>query len=289
MRNGQNKTADFIFITGMSGAGRSTALKVFEDLGYVVIDNLPQYLFSYIQSGALAGKLQLPLVIGVDVRTLTQQVDSFLCTLKDLRQTYKVKLLYLECQDDVLLKRYNISRHRHPYGQKTLEEGIHYERVSLAPLNEAADHVIDTSLVSVITLGRVLKNIFVRSTSPKLQIRLISFSYRKGLPSDADIVWDARFLENPHYEESLKHLTGQDEFVAKFLLQDPLWHRIFHLLEETLGPTLAGFKNSGRSYLTIACGCTGGQHRSVFMVEQLAEFLEKNGEEVMVEHRELSR
>ena len=283
----RKKLPDFIFITGMSGAGRSTALKVFEDLGYTIIDNLPQYLFAYLHQGIQEENLELPLVVGVDVRTLGAQADSFLKTLDKLCQTYTVKLLYLDCSNDVLMKRYNVSRHRHPYGHKTLAEGIQEERERLAPIKAVANHVIDTSLLSVVTLGRVLKNIFTRPTSPQLQIRLISFSYRKGLPADADVVLDARFLENPHYEEHLQPLTGRDEPVAKFLQHDRSWASVFTSLKQTLGPTLQGFKESGRSYLTIACGCTGGQHRSVFMVEELKKYLQEIGENVMVEHREL--
>lgn len=287
VQSDHKKLPDFIFITGMSGAGRSTALKVFEDLGYTIIDNLPQYLFSYLHEGIQQGNLNLPLVVGVDVKTLEGQVGNFLRTVNDLRKIYSVKLLYLGCHNDILIKRYNVSRHRHPYGYKTLSEGIQHERKSLAPIREAADHVIDTSVLSVVTLGRVLKNIFTRATSPQLQIRLISFSYRKGLPPDADIVLDARFLENPHYEEHLQPLTGRDEPVAKFLYHDKSWYSVFEALKQTFGPTLKGFKNSGRSYLTIACGCTGGQHRSVFMVEELAKYLKELGENVVVEHREL--
>lgn len=281
------KLPDLIFVTGMSGAGRSTALKVFEDLGYTIIDNLPQYLLPYLDQGVTEHGLELPLAIGLDVKTLGVKTDGFLEAIANLRNAYDIKLLYLGCQNEVLMKRYNVSRHRHPYGKRTLAEGIQHERERLYPVKAAADHVIDTSVLSVVTLGRVLKNIFARPSSPQLQIRLISFSYRKGLPPDADIVLDARFLENPHYEESLQALTGQDEAVAKFILHDKSWAAVFESVKQTLEPTLRGFKSSGRSYLTIACGCTGGQHRSVFMVEQLALYLKELEEAVMIEHREL--
>lgn len=285
--NDHQALPDVTFITGMSGAGRSTALKVFENLGYRIIDNLPQYLFMYLQQGIEGGDLELPLVVGMDVRALGAEVESFLTTLNDLRQSYTVKLLYLGCQNDVLMKRYNVSRHRHPYGRKTLAEGIQHERECLAPVEAAADHVIDTSLLSVVTLGRVLKNIFTRPCSPQLQIRLMSFSYRRGLPPDSDMVLDARFLENPHYEEHLQPLTGRDPAVTQFLQHDRSWDSVFSSIKQALEPTLQGFKSSGRSYLTVACGCTGGQHRSVFMVEQLALYLKELGENVIIEHREI--
>ena len=283
----QQTLPDLIFVTGMSGAGRSTALKVFEDLGYTIIDNLPQCLLSQALEEIKNKKIDLPLVLGMDVRAIGSEVQNFLLTVEDLRRDYDVRVLYLGCQNDVLMKRYNVSRHRHPYGNKTLAEGIQDERERLSPIKSAADHVIDTTVLSVVTLGRVLKNIFSRPTSPRLQVRLMSFSYRKGIPPEADMVLDARFLENPHYEENLQPLNGRDEPVAKFLKRDRSWDSVFTSIKNMLEPTLAGFKNSGRSYLTIACGCTGGQHRSVFMAEQISLYLKDLGENVSVEHREI--
>ncbi len=278
---------DLIFVTGMSGAGRSTALKVFEDLGYTIIDNLPQCLLAQAIQEINQNKIDLPLVLGMDVRAIGTEVNNFIGTIDDLRGQYSVRLLYLGCQNDVLMKRYNVSRHRHPYGTKTLAEGIQEERERLSPIKAAADHVIDTSVLSVVTLGRVLKNIFGHPSSPQLQVRVMSFSYRRGIPPESDMVLDARFLENPHYEENLQPLTGRDEPVAKFLKRDKSWDRVFTSVMNMLEPTLAGFKSSGRSYLTISCGCTGGQHRSVFIAEQIALYLRDNGETVSIEHREI--
>jgi UPF0042 nucleotide-binding protein len=283
----KNTLPDLIFVTGMSGAGRSTALKVFEDLGYTIIDNLPQCLLVGLIDGLKNQRISLPLVLGMDVRAIGAEVESFLEIVDDLRGFYEVRLLYLGCQNDILMKRYNVSRHRHPYGVKSLAEGIQEERERLSPIKSAADHVIDTSVLSVVTLGRVLKNIFGRPTSPQLQIRIMSFSYRRCIPPEADMVLDARFLENPHYEEHLQPLTGRDDPVAKFLTHDKSWSSVFTSIKNMLLPTLTGFKNSGRSYLTIACGCTGGQHRSVFMAEQIALYLKDLDETVFIEHREI--
>ena len=283
----KNTLPDLIFVTGMSGAGRSTALKVFEDLGYTIIDNLPQCLLVGLIDGLKKQRISLPLILGMDVRAIGAEVESFLEIVDDLRGSYEVRLLYLGCQNDILMKRYNVSRHRHPYGVKSLAEGIQEERERLSPIKSAADHVIDTSVLSVVTLGRVLKNIFGRPTSPQLQIRIMSFSYRRGIPPEADMVLDARFLDNPHYEEHLQPLTGRDDPVAKFLAHDKSWGSVFTSIKNMLMPTLTGFKNSGRSYLTIACGCTGGQHRSVFMAEQIALYLKDLGETVFIEHREI--
>lgn len=280
------KLPDIIFITGLSGAGRSSTLKIFENLGYNIIDNLPCFMLSQLKEGLAAKKIETPLVVGFDVRSLQDEDDLLKSILQDFREKYKVRLLFLECHTDVLLKRYNVSRHRHPFEGRTVLQAIENERKSLEPIKEIADHVIDTSVISVVTLGRVLRNIFSRITSPDLQIRVMSFSYRRGLPPEADIVLDARFLENPHYEENLQRKTGQDADVIKYIIRDKSWRPVFESIKQMLTPTIAGFKNSGRSYLTIAIGCTGGQHRSVFMVEQLGAYLNSLGENTLIEHRE---
>lgn len=281
-----SKLPDIIFLTGMSGAGRSSTLKIFENLGYNIIDNLPCFMLSQLKEGLEAKKIELPLVVGFDVRSLQDEGDALNSIIQDFRQKYKLSLLFLECHTEILLKRYNVSRQRHPFGGTTLLEAIEKERHCLSPIKENADNVIDTSVISVVTLGRVLRNIYSHPTSPDLQIRIMSFSYRRGLPPEADIVLDARFLENPHYEESLQKKTGMDQDVVKFIIRDKSWRPVFDSIKQMLSPTIAGFKNSGRSYLTIAIGCTGGQHRSVFMVEQLGAYLESLGETISIEHRE---
>lgn len=278
---------DIIFVTGMSGAGRSSTLKIFENLGYNTIDNLPYFMLDELYKGITNETLQLPVVVGFNVRSFNDQNDQFSNLLTQVKLKYKVRLVFLDCQNDILLKRYNISRHRHPYGEQNLLEGIERERDHLQGIKESADHVIDTSFISVITLGRVLRNIFARAASPKLQIRLMSFSYRRGLPPEADMVLDARFLENPYYEDHLQKLTGQDPEVASFISRDVSWNPVFGSIKQLLLPMLKGFKQSGRTYLTIAIGCTGGQHRSVYVVEQLGAYLKELDENVYIEHREL--
>lgn len=280
---------DLVFVTGMSGAGRSTTLKILEDIGYAVIDNLPSFLLSQFLVGIQSQQVQLPLVVGFDLKSFAGGAEKIMNMIGEIRHQIAVKLLFLDCQDDVLLKRYNVSRHRHPLGSKTLLDGIHQERALLASAISYADHVIDTSFINSITLTRILNNIFAHENSPHLEIRLVSFSYRRGLPPEADMVLDARFLENPFYEGSLRLLTGKDEPVITFLKSDPSWKTVYQSAQQMLVPTIFGFKKSGRSYLTIAVGCTGGQHRSVFMVEQLAIFLEGLGERTLKEHRELEK
>jgi RNase adapter protein RapZ len=278
-----------IFLTGMSGAGRSTAIKVFEDLGYATIDNLPHFLMESLLQAITQQRIEMPLVVGFDIRSFELDVTKLEKIISDFRQKYAVRLLFLNCQDEVLLRRYSATRHRHPLSNVSLLEGIAKERQLLQGLINQADHVIDTTAISVVTLGRVLQNIFGRQSSAQLQIRFLSFSYRRGLPPDADIVFDARFLKNPHYEEQLQKLTGKDPEVARFIERDKAWHAFAAPFKELLIATLQEFKQSGRSYLTIAIGCTGGQHRSVFIAEHLATFVREQGESVVVEHRELNR
>ncbi len=280
----ENKT--IIFLTGMSGAGRSTAIKVFEDLGYATIDNLPHFLMESLLDAIDSHKIDLPLVVAFDIRSYDLDVSKLYKTINEYRLRYEVRLLFLECSNEVLLKRYSATRHRHPLSNTNLSEGITRERELLQGLISQADHVLDTSAINTVTLGRVLQNIFGLKRT-HLQIRFVSFSYRRGLPADADIVFDARFLRNPHYEEHLQKLTGKDEAVARFIERDKSWIAVFGSLKEMLKVSLQEFKHSGRSYLTIAVGCTGGQHRSVFIVESLAKYIRSLGEQVMVEHREL--
>lgn len=281
----ENKT--IIFLTGMSGAGRSTAVKVFEDLGYATIDNLPHFLMESLLNAIDTHKIDLPLVVAFDIRSFDLDVSKLYKIINEYRLRYQVRLLFLECSDDVLLKRYSTTRHRHPLSNTNLLEGIAKERTLLQGLINQADHVLDTSAINTVTLGRVLQNIFALNTT-RLQIRILSFSYRRGLPPDADIVFDARFLRNPHYEEHLQKLTGKDPEVARFIERDKSWNAVFSSLKNMLQVSLQEFKNSGRSYLTIAVGCTGGQHRSVFIVESLAKYIKELGEDVIIEHRELS-
>lgn len=281
--------ADVVFVTGMSGAGRSTTLKILEDIGYHIVDALPPFLFPQFLEGISTHQVELPLAVGFEIKSFADCYTRIQPTITALKDNVSARLLFLECQDDVLVKRYNVSRHRHPLGQKTLLEGIQQERALLLPLLHYADNIIDTSFVTTLGLTRILNNIFAQEHSPQLEMRLMSFSYRHGVPLDADIVLDARFLENPFYVEHLRPLTGKDPLVADFLQQDLAWPVVFKAIQQMLAANINGFKKSGRSYLTIAAGCTGGQHRSVFMVEQLAEFLTQAGEKIVIEHRELKR
>lgn len=283
------KPQDIILVTGLSGAGRSAALKVLEDSGYEAIDNLPLSLLSHLCDQMPSWDRQNPLAIGIDIRSYGFDLGRFQDTFEMLAITLNVspRLLYLECDDEVLLRRFTETRRRHPMGEFPLPEAISRERRLMDPLKSLAEIVIDSSHLSMPTLGQMVRHHFSLEESPTLLIRLISFSYRRGLPREADMVFDARFLSNPYYEKPFRTLTGKDVAVGDYLTRDLNWQAVYESLQAIVSHSLKGFRLTGRSYLTIACGCTGGQHRSVFLAEQLLQWLHSEGERVMIEHRDL--
>ena len=289
MARTQTPTQKIILVTGMSGAGRSTALKVLEDLGYEAIDNLPLSLLPHLCDQIPSWDHRNPLAIGIDTRSYGFELAPFqdlfqsLTTIKNL----SVRLLYLECDDDILLRRFTETRRRHPIGEFSLPEAIAQERQLIDPLKSLAERVIDTSHLSIPTFGQMVRQHFSLDESLTVLIRLMSFSYRRGIPREADMVFDARFLTNPHYEKPIRALSGKDKPVGEFLTKDTNWQSVYDALQAIICHSLKGFRLTGRSYLTIACGCTGGQHRSVFLAEQLSKWLQNEGERVIIEHRDL--
>ncbi|MCE3231528.1 MAG: hypothetical protein K0R76_1559 [Alphaproteobacteria bacterium] len=289
MSDNQTVAQKIILVTGMSGAGRSTALKVLEDLGYEAIDNLPLSLLPHLCDQIPSWERQNPLAIGIDTRSYGFDLSRFRALFQTLPTilTISVRLLYLECDDAVLLRRFTETRRRHPIGESSLPDAISQERQLIDPLKSLAEVVIDTSHLSMPVFGQMVRQHFSLDESLTLLIRLMSFSYRRGLPREADMVFDARFLSNPHYEKPFRALTGKDAAVGEYLTQDSNWQAVYKSLQAIISHSLKGFRLTGRSYLTIACGCTGGQHRSVFLAEQLSKWLHNGGERVMIEHRDL--
>ena len=278
-----------LLVTGMSGAGKTAALKALEDLGYEAVDNLPlSLLASLVQpSGAGSGR---PLAIGVDIRTRDFGVEPFLHELDDLiaHPELDVKLVFLDCEDEVLRRRYTETRRRHPLAlDRPVSDGIAHERRMVSPLRDRADAVIDTSSLMAGDLRRVLHGQFALSASPELAVFVVSFSYRHGLPREADLVFDVRFLENPHYVDALRPLTGRDRAVVDYITRDPGWQPFFESVAGMLKPLIPRFSHEGKSYLTIGVGCTGGRHRSVFAAEALAEWLRGQGLRVGLAHRDM--
>ena len=289
--------AQLLLITGMSGAGKSTTLKALEDLGYEAVDNLPLSLV-----GSLVGKPGQhagPLAIGVDIRTRDFGIDLFFQELKLLlaRPDLDIDLVFLDSDDEVLRQRYTQTRRRHPMSERhrtdgstperRVSEGIARERNLVAPLRDRADLVIDTSHLTINEFRRVLTGHFGNDAESSFFVSVVSFSYRRGIPREADMVFDVRFLTNPHYEKDLQPLTGRDEDVGKFIAADPDFSTFYGSLIQLIEPLFPRFRAEGKSYLTIAIGCTGGQHRSVYVAERLHAWLVSRGESVTITHREI--
>jgi UPF0042 nucleotide-binding protein len=283
-----------LVVTGMSGAGKTTALKCLEDLGYECIDHVPLHLLRrLVRPGETeADEPHLALAVGIGVRTRGFSVDACLMMVEQMRadRDINAKLVFLHCEEEELRRRYSVSRHRHPLAvSEPLTEGIRRERVMLQRLREQADIAIDTTHIGPGELKRILDGHFGFTTPRGLTVSIVSFSFRSGLPRNADIVFDVRFLANPHYNDELRPLTGRDGAVAAFVAADPAFADFFAALTRLLKPLLPRYVMEGKSYLTIAIGCTGGRHRSVFVAERLAARLCEAGERVEVHHRELDR
>lgn len=276
-----------LVVTGLSGAGRSTALKALEDLGYEAIDNLPLSLLP-----SLIGSVAMPLAVGVDVRTRDFAVPALGDTLDRLVAEHglDLRVVFLDCDDDRLMRRYTETRRRHPLAaDRPLADGISIERERVLPLRDRADLVIDTSSLSPGDLKRLLHGHFALDAASGISIFVTSFSYRHGLPRDADLVLDMRFLRNPHYVATLRALSGRDREVGAFIEADPDFTSSFGQLLAWLAQLLPRFEREGKSYLTIAVGCTGGRHRSVYVAERLADWFTKEGRVVGLAHRDLDR
>jgi RNase adapter protein RapZ len=284
----ETRSERLLVVTGMSGAGRSTALKVLEDLGYEAVDNLPLSLLPNL----LAAPAPAPLAIGVDVRTRDFGVSALLAALDRLiaDHTLALRIVFLDCEDDRLVRRYTETRRRHPLaGDRPVTDGIALERQRVSPLRDRADLVIDTTALSPGDLKRLLYGHFALNAQSRITIFVTSFSYRHGLPRDADLVVDVRFLRNPHYVAALRPLTGHDGEVGRFIEADPDFAPFFGRLCQWLAPLLPRYEREGKSYLTIAFGCTGGRHRSVYLAEHLSAWLREQGRTVAVGHRDLDR
>ncbi len=274
----------------MSGAGLSTTLKSLEDLGYEVLDNLPLFLFDLLPREAESR--HRPLAIGIDSRTRDFTAEALLSRLTQLRAQpgTSVQLVLVDADNEVLLRRFTETRRRHPLAiDRSVMDGIHSERTVLEPLKRAADVVIDTSDLSIHELRRIVAGRFGLDRRPELGVFVTSFSYRKGLPRDADLVFDVRFLRNPHWDAALRPSTGRDPAVAAYIMEDPAWTPFFERLTGFIAPLLPSYRLEGKSYLTIAIGCTGGRHRSVFVAERLAGWLTEQAIKVDLGHRDLDR
>lgn len=281
-----------LLVTGMSGAGKSTALDTLEDLGWEVVDNLPLALLDRLlgTSPGEAGQ-QRPLAIGIDSRTRGFDADRVIRRTARLRATndYEVDILFVDCAGDELERRYDETRRRHPLAlDRPARDGILAERELLAPLRGAAGHLIDTSAISRHDLQAEVRRRFAPASGDGTVISVLSFGFSRGLPRNADLVFDMRFLRNPHWDRELKPLTGLDEPVGAYVAEDPAYESAVAQIEGLLLTLLPRYIAEGKPYVAIAFGCTGGRHRSVHVAERVAGRLREAGFSLTVTHRDLA-
>ena len=283
----------FVIVTGMSGAGKSTALKTLEDLGYFCADNLPMPLVEKFAELFEASETEYNKVaIGVDIRSGID-IGSMQQVLERLVvKGIDYEILYLDASDPVLLKRYKETRRSHPLARDgRIDEGIRRERAALGFLKEHADYIIDTSMLLTRELRSELEKIFVNSLEYRnIYITILSFGFKYGIPADSDLVFDVRFLPNPFYIDELKHKTGKDQEVQDYVMKFDMAHEFLQKLEDMVEFLLPNYVSEGKNQLVISIGCTGGKHRSVTMANRLNEYFEKSGKyPVVLLHRDISR
>jgi UPF0042 nucleotide-binding protein len=283
---------ELLIVTGMSGAGRSTVGNALEDLGWYVVDNLPPQMLEPIADLFTLAKTPLPrLAVVIDVRggEFFGELNEHLTSLRS--RNINLRVLFLEATDPALVKRFESVRRPHPLqGNGTILDGIAAERTRLLNLRESADVIIDTSDLNVHQLSNKIADGFSLEQSRKLQITVMSFGFKYGLPSDADLVADMRFLPNPFWQESLRPFTGEDDQVSDFVLGQPGAKEFVTNYLAALKPVLNGYLNENKRYATIAIGCTGGKHRSVAVSRLIAAELEKlDGVAVSIKHRDLGK
>ena len=283
---------DFIVVTGMSGAGKSAAIRCLEDLGFFCIDNLPATLIPKVAELCAQSEKRIERVaLVVDARE-GRFLEGLFDILADLRRDgHLVRVVFLEASDEVLVRRFSESRRPHPLAPGgSAPEGIRAERALLPHLKAKADLVIDTSSFTVHEFRKLLAGSFLDLPAPsRTALSLVSFGYKHGLPVDADLVFDARCLPNPHFVEALQPLTGLAPQVGEYVLGFAQARGFLERIQEFLKFTLPLYVQEGKAYLTIAVGCTGGRHRSVVLAEELARLLREVGSEVSVRHRDLER
>ncbi|MBL1436198.1 MAG: RNase adapter RapZ [Rhodobacteraceae bacterium] len=288
MEQNQHKQ-EIVIVTGPAGAGRTTAIKAIEDFGVETIDNLPLNLINRILFGPPTGDT---LAIGIDTRTRGFSTDALLEIIDSIGEhpNYKPTLLYLDCRKETLLRRFSETRRRHPSSPDgTPAMGIKQEVETLNPLRDRADILIDTSELSPHQLRAELARWFDKSEGRGLSISVQSFSYKRGTPRGVDMMIDCRFLRNPHWEPALRQLTGLAPQVGEYVTEDPLFDAFFEKLQDFVELLLPAYQAEGKAYFSIGMGCTGGQHRSVFVAEKLAKALSTKGWMVNTRHKEMER
>jgi len=282
-----------LVISGLSGSGKSIALQALEDMDYFCVDNLPIGLLPELTAQMEARKAErniVNLAVGVDSRNTIEDLKGFGAVMESIRgRGMKTEIIFLEANDAVLLKRFSETRRKHPLTRDNLPlaEAIKVERNLMAPLAVDADLRIDTSRSNVHQLRAVIRERIAHHAMAVMSIQFMSFGFKHGIPEDADFVFDVRCLPNPHWDPRLRLFTGRDREVIDFLQGEPSVQAMYDDIRSFLQKWIAAFKEENRSYITIALGCTGGQHRSVYLAEMLAAFFRQDDDQILVRHREL--
>lgn len=288
--NSPSRLQSLVIITGMSGSGKRSIFKTFEDMGYFCVDNLPTALVPRLieMTRASGGKI-VKLAIVVDVR-LRESIADFKRLFRDLKaETFRTTIIFVEATDEVLARRYSETRRIHPLAERqSLTEGIKAERRELSEIRALADLIVDTSDFSVHDLRNRIYEQFARETAEdKLNVSVVSFGFKHGIPYNADLVFDVRFLPNPHFVPELKDLTGNHQQVVEFMFNSQETKEILSKIEDMLEYLLPRYAKEGKSYLTISVGCTGGRHRSVMVANELARRLARDGRRINLIHRDI--
>ena len=279
-----------LLVTGLLGAGKTTALKVLEDLGWETIDNFPIRLLDRLIDSPEGGDLSVPLAIGFDCRTRGFDPRAIIDRVKSLstRDDLELTTLFLDCSGKELERRYNETRRRHPLAADLpATAGIKAERELLEPLRRWADLLIDTSEFSANALQQAIRERYAPDEGQDLTLTISSFGFARGMPPVADLVFDMRFLDNPHWEHDLREQTGLDAPVAEYIRRDPAFDEAFERISSLIAFLLPRYRAQGKAYVHVALGCTGGRHRSVFMAEQVASVLREQGFSPTLLHRNL--
>lgn len=288
----EKKLVQLVVLTGMSGSGKSTALKAFEDMGFYCVDNLPIPLipeFLFLQEKIAEKPMRIALVMDVRAKDFLHKHAEIFIGLK--KEGFHIEVLFLDAGDNVLIQRYSQTRRRHPLrDQSNIVSAINEERHMMLGLKEYADRTIDTSEMNVHQLRHMVISLFSeRDILDQLLIHILSFGFKYGIPADSNMVFDVRFLPNPYFEPALKPYSGQEKAVSDYVLKNKTASSFLTHLEEMVNFLVPRFKEEGKAYLVLAVGCTGGRHRSVAVAEWIRDILTASGEEVNVTHRDIQR
>jgi RNase adapter protein RapZ len=286
----RRETRQLVILTGLSGSGKSTVLKAFEDMGFYCVDNLPVELIPIFAELHAAGESDFArAALLVDARE-GSQLEKLPPLLKHLRRDHPVTLVFIDANEDSLLRRYSETRRPHPLGKDvSVREGLRQERAMMGPIRKLADVVIDSTRFNVHELRHFVTERFKNPDKRPMLVSVVSFGYRFGVPTDADLVFDVRFLPNPHFVPSLRHYTGKDRKVRRYIRSFPQTGEFLRRIQGLLTYLIPHYIREGKSYLTIAFGCTGGKHRSVMLGEAVKTALEKHGYSAKVIHRDIDK